>query len=154
MASVSSANNLGALTPITFARSVCVLTWLTIQTGCVTSPPNVCSPGLGAPMLVFDLFFGISTPGRNDLTEAEWQDFRYTTITANLPNGYTVLDASGAWMSPVTRRTINEASRVVVVALPDSAESVAAVNRIRTEYQVRFHQQLVGLTATHTCGSF
>ncbi len=105
-------------------------------------------------MLVFDLFFGRAIPGRNDLTEKEWQDFRDDTITANLPNGYTVLDASGAWMNPITHKTISEASRVVVVALPELPGSLAAINRIKSGYQVRFDQQLVGMTIARACGSF
>jgi Protein of unknown function (DUF3574) len=105
-------------------------------------------------MLVFDLFFGRAISGRQDLTEAEWRQFRDDTITVNLPNGYTVLDGDGAWMNPRTHRTIQEASRVVVVALPETPDGVAAVNRIRTEYQIRFHQQLVGMTVTRACASF
>ena len=105
-------------------------------------------------MLVFDLFFGRTIPGRNDLTEKEWQDFRDNTITANLPNGYTVLDASGAWMNPITHKTISESSRVVVVALPESPGILTAINRIRVRYQVRFDQQVVGMTVIHACGSF
>ncbi len=105
-------------------------------------------------MLVFDLFFGRAIPGRNDLTEKEWQDFRNDTITANLPNGYTVLDASGAWMNPMTHKTISEASRIVVVALPELPDSLAAINRIKAGYQARFDQQRVGMTITRACGSF
>jgi hypothetical protein len=38
--------------------------------------------------------------------------------------------------------------------LPTAPDSLAAVNRIRTEYQVRFRQQLVGMTVEQACGSF
>ena len=41
-----------------------------------------------------------------------------TTVTANLPNGYTVFDANGAWMNPITHRTIREATKMLLVALP------------------------------------
>jgi hypothetical protein len=105
-------------------------------------------------MILVDLFFGRSVAGRGDVTNQEWQSFLDDTVTANLPNGYTVLDAQGAWMNPVTGKTIHEASLVVQVGLPDGAESLAAVNRIRTDYQVRFHQQSVGMMVTRACGSF
>jgi hypothetical protein len=123
-------------------------------TGCAITPGAVCSPGLGEPMLVFDLFFGRSIVRRNDLTEQEWRGFLDDTVTVNLPGGYTVMDASGAWMNPTTRKTITEASIVLVTALPDQPDSLEAVNRIRTAYQARFHQQLVGMTVTRACGSF
>jgi hypothetical protein len=113
-----------------------------------------CAPGMGSPVLVFSLFFGKSIPGRADLTNAEWQQFLDDTVTANLPNGYTAVDASGAWMNPTTRKTSKEASKLLIVALPVTPLSLAAVNRIRNEYQARFQQQLVGMTVEQACGSF
>ena len=76
------------------------------------------------------------------------------TITANLPNGYTILDASGGWMNPVTHKTVKEPTKVLLVALPDVPDSLTAVNRIRTAYQIDFHQQLVGMTIQSGCGTF
>ena len=105
-------------------------------------------------MRMFTLFFGQSISGRNDLTEQEWRAFLDGTVTANLPNGYTVQDAYGAWMNPMTRQTIKEPTKVIIVAMPDSPDSLAAINRIRNDYQIRFHQQSVGMTASPTCGSF
>ena len=135
-------------------RAVCLATMIASQAGCAAMPGVACPAGFGQPMQVFELFFGLAIAGRNDLTEKEWQAFMGDTVTANLPDGYTVMDASGAWMNPITHQTTREASRVIVVALPDSPDSLAAVNRIRTTYQVRFHQQLVGMTVTRACGSF
>jgi uncharacterized protein DUF3574 len=109
---------------------------------------------MGPPALVFSLFFGKSIPGRGDLTDAEWGQFLDDTVTANLPNGYTVVDANGAWMNPMTHSTIKEGSKLLMVALPVAPGSLASVNRIRTEYQVRFRQQLVGMTVEQACGSF
>ena len=139
-------------------RSVVRAVWLGAMiaglAGCATTPGAVCSAGLGQPMLVFDLFFGRSIAGRDDLTGREWQGFLDDTVTVNLPGGYTVMDASGAWMNPVTHKTSTEASIVLVTALPDVPGSLDAVNRVRTAYEVRFHQQLVGMTVTRACGSF
>ncbi len=105
-------------------------------------------------MILVDLFFGRAIAGRQDVTNQEWQTFLDDTVTVNLPNGYTVLDAQGAWMNPMTGKTIHEASLVIRVGMPDGAESLAAVGRIRTVYQLRFHQQSVGMTLTRGCGSF
>ncbi len=105
-------------------------------------------------MQMFEMFFGRSIPGRSDLTDQEWRTFLDDTVTMNLPNGYTVQDAYGAWMNPITHKTIREATKVVLAALPDGPDSRAAVDRIRTAYQLRFHQQLVGMTVTQICGSF
>lgn len=120
--------------------------------GCA-GPRPVCAPGTGPPVQVFNLFFGKSIPGRSDLTEAEWQSFLDKTATAYLPNGYTVLDAGGAWMNPITGRTIRQGTKLLLVALPVGAEGIAAVNRVRLEYQDRFRQQLVGMTVVPGCGA-
>ncbi len=105
-------------------------------------------------MLVFDLFFGRAIAGRPDLTEAEWQGFVNDTVSVNLPDGYTVVDGSGAWTNPRSHATVREATRIILVALPDRVDSVSAVERIRAAYDVRFHQQSVGMVVTRGCGAF
>lgn len=123
-------------------------------TACSAPLAPSCASGLGQPMLVFDLFFGEAIQGRADVTGAEWMEFVNATVAANLPEGYTVFDAAGEWTNPRTHRTVKEATKVLLVALPDSPASLAAVNSIRTAYQARFHQQLVGMTVEHACGTF
>ena len=118
------------------------------------TPPRPCSPGLGSPASVFTLYFGQKIPGRGNLTPVEWQAFLDNTITANLPKGYTVYEANGAWMDPTTRKTSHEPTKTLVVALPAEPESLTAINRIRATYQTRFHQQLVGMTVEQACATF
>ena len=119
-----------------------------------TAPEETCAPGVGSPMVIFSLYMGEAIPGRGDLTDKEWQSFLDNTVTANLPNGYTIFDASGAWMNPITSRTIKEPTKLLIVALPQAPASLAAVNRIRAVYQSKFHQQLVGMTVQQGCGVF
>jgi hypothetical protein len=57
-------------------------------------------------------------------------------------------------MNPVTRKTVREATKVLVAALPETPASVAAVERVRQAYQSRFHQQAVGMTVERACGAF
>jgi Protein of unknown function (DUF3574) len=139
--------------PIIVSR-LSMLTIAASLAACVVPGTRSCTAGVESPMLVFNLFFGKSISGRSDLTEDEWQQFLDDTVTANLPDGHTVIDAKGAWMNPVTHRTIKEDSKLLIVALPAASDSLAAVNRVRTEYQVRFRQQLVGMTVEQACGSF
>ena len=119
--------------------------------GCAPAP--IGGPGCSA-MLVFDLFFGRSVPGGGTVDDVAWQGFQDQVITPNLPNGYTILDAHGAWMNPASHRTIQETTKVLIVALPDTQDSRTAVNRVREAYQTQFHQQLVGMTEQPGCGSF
>jgi hypothetical protein len=122
--------------------------------GCGAPSSASCAPGLGTPVEIFTLFLGKAIPGRDDLTDQEWLTFLDNTVTANLPNGYTVWDANGGWMNPVSHQTVKEGTKVLLVALPDAPDSLAAINRIRTAYQVKYQQQLVGMTVEHGCGTF
>jgi len=105
-------------------------------------------------MALFSLFFGRSIPARGEVTERQWAEFLDRVITPNLPNGYTVHDATGAWMNPATQRTIRESTKVLIVALPDVPDSMMAISRIRNAYQVQFRQHRVGMTVRQACGSF
>lgn len=134
-------------------RLICVLSL--VLAACVTSPPaTVCAPGLGEPMLAYELFFGRTVPARADVTEGEWTAFIEDTVTPALPDGFTVFDARGAWHSTRAGRTIHQTSKVILVALPDTPASQEAVNRVRSAYKSRFNQQLVGMIVQPTCATF
>src|ERR1700710_131181 len=113
-----------------------------------------CQPGAGQPMRIFDLYFGRSVTGRAEVSDKEWREFRDQVITPALPNGYTVRDGQGAWMNPRSRTTIAESTKILTVALPDAPDSLLPINRIRTVWQRRFHQYVVGMTVTTGWVSF
>ncbi|HVC63379.1 MAG TPA: DUF3574 domain-containing protein [Acetobacteraceae bacterium] len=119
-----------------------------------TARVRSCPVAEGTPLVVFELFFGRSIQGRGEVGHRAWDDFLERVVTPNLPNGYTVSDAIGAWMNPATSRTIRERTKVLLAALPDDAGSAAAIARIRHAYDVRFHQMQVGMTVAAVCGSF
>ena len=121
--------------------------------------PMICAPGTGSAITLYTLYFGQSVPGRGPVTDAEWQGFLAASVTPNLPDGYTVWNAGGAWMNPKTLTTISESTKVLAAALPTGDGGtgdggLAAVNRVRAAYQTTFHQQSVGMTAEPVCGSF
>lgn len=113
-----------------------------------------CPAAFGGPLLMFHLFLGRSMPPFGEVTDGEWDKFANQIVTPALPNGYTVYDATGAWMSPASGKTIRERTKVLMAALPDTPGSIAAVKRISNDYRVKFHQQVVGMTVTPACGSF
>jgi hypothetical protein len=113
-----------------------------------------CQPYGGHAMRIFDLYFGRSVSGRAAISDTEWRDFRDRVITPALPDGYTVLDGQGAWRNPHSNTTISEATKILVVALPDAPESQSVINGIRSNWEHRFHQYVVGMTVQTGCGSF
>lgn len=113
-----------------------------------------CPASSGRPLLVFELFLGRSMPPFGEVTGSDWNAFVNQVVTPALPHGFTVYDAVGSWMSPVSRKTIYERTKVLMTALPDSPGSIVTVERIRNDYRKMFHQRVVGMTVTQTCGSF
>jgi hypothetical protein len=116
-------------------------------TACTPSLP--CARLGGAPMLEYQLFFG-----RTSVADQAWSDFVADTVTANLLDGFTVLDGEGQWMNPASRRISHERTTIIVVAVPDTATSAAAIAMVKDAYLRRFHQQSVGTIAHPVCGAF
>lgn len=129
--------------------ATCLL--LPLLSGC--GAPH-CPPAAGQTMQIYNLYFGRSVASRAEVSDKEWREFRDQVITPALPNGYTVLDGQGAWMNPRSRATLAEATKILVVALPDAPDSLGLINRIRSAWRHRFHQYVVGMTVQTGCGSF
>jgi hypothetical protein len=137
-----------------FARVIAVCL-ITVIGGCA-QPPAVssCASAGGAPMLEYVLFFGRGIAGRSPLTDQEWTDFTAQVVTPHLPDGFTSLDAEWQWMNPTTHRIIKERTKVIVVALPDTAAGASAIAAIKDAYRAQFHQQSVGTSVHQACGAF
>lgn len=117
------------------------------------SPPAPCTHS-GASMLEYHLFFGRDIPGRSPLTDAEWADFAARVVTPNLPDGFTAFDAFGQWMNPASHRISAESTKVLIIAVPDTPASEAAIRAIEDAYKAEFHQQSVGTTVAPVCAAF
>ena len=100
-------------------------------------------------MLEYHLFFG-----RAEVTDQAWFAFTTDIVTPNLPAGFTTLDASGQWQNPATHRIVAEATKVLIVAVPDTPASAAAISTIENAYKSKFHQQSVGTTVAPVCAAF
>jgi hypothetical protein len=105
-------------------------------------------------MVEYHLFFGRGIPGRVPLTDAEWTDFATRVVTPNLPDGLTAFDAYGQWMNPATHRISGDPTKVIIVAVPDTPASAAAIKAVGDAYKSEFHQQSVGITVAPVCAAF
>ena len=133
-------------------RLVALLLLGSLLGGCAND--LACGAGTGTPMLVAQLFFGRTVPGRSNVSNAEWDRFVDEVVVPALPAGFTALDADGAWMNPATGVTSREQTKVLIAAVPDTAGSIDAIARVRRAYASTFHQQLVGMTIRRECASF
>lgn len=105
-------------------------------------------------MQVYELFFGRSIAQSTPVADQEWNAFLDRVIAPNLPDGFTVLDASGAWLSPKGHSVMREPTKLLLVALPDTADALARIQHIRSAYQRQFHQELVGMIVQPGCAAF
>ena len=106
------------------------------------------------PMQVAELFFGRSIAGREPLSEAEWMQFSATTLSAEFPDGFTVVDGKGQWRDPASGRTLAEDTKIVIAAGgigPAFARHVAAA---ADTYKKAYRQQSVGILVHDACGAF
>jgi hypothetical protein len=127
---------------------------LCVLTAACTEPPPSCTHVGGTPMLEYHLFFGRDIAGRPPLTDPEWADFAARVVTAQLPDGFTEFDAEGQWMNPVTHHISRDPTKVIIVAVPDTPATVAAIATVKDANRARFHQQSVGTTVAPVCAAF
>ena len=111
-------------------------------------PALQCS-GAQKPWVVADLLFG-----RSHVSEANWARFLATEVTPRFPDGFTVLDATGQWREPGGQKISRERSKLLMIAVPPSADNDERLQKIIEAYKARFKQQSVGLIIRSACVSF
>jgi hypothetical protein len=120
--------------------------------GCTTVQATHCAGG--AAQLRVELIFGRSIKGGGTVSESAWRRFLDEEVTPRFPDGFTVLDARGQWRSLGAARITKEASKVLVVALPDEAGRRARIEEVAAAYKARFRQQSVVSLLSPSCVAF
>lgn len=120
--------------------------------GCATFQAPACPAGQ-EPMRTAQLFFGQNIGGKPGVSQAEFQKFVDEELTPRFPGGLTVLDGGGQWKGD-ENRLIREASKVVVLVLPDGLQASLKVNEVRRAYKARFKQDSVLLVTQAACVDF
>ncbi len=133
-------------------RRIAALILLILCTGCA-SRNGECWDGTN-PMLVAELFFGRNIGENPGVDDAAWTSFLRDTLTPRFADGLTVLDATGAWRDPETGATGQEASKLVIIAMPDRPAAYEALTAVMDAYKRRFDQRSVGLLLDRRCGAF
>ena len=106
------------------------------------------------PMLVTQLFFGLSVKGRGPVTRREWTAFVRQNVTPRFPAGFTVYEAEGQWLDPVSHVAVRENSKVMIIAAEDTAEVRTKIAEVSDLYRKAFHQQSVGVITRRECAAF
>jgi hypothetical protein len=128
---------------------------LLVSLAACTSPAAHACKAVGAqPAVMATLFFGRTAPDRADVSDAEWAQFARQHMTARFPDGFTVLDGTGQWRDPATRRIVTERTKIVLIAADPGRDFAARLKGLAAAYQSAFHQESVGVMLTEGCAAF
>ena len=88
----------------------------------------------------YRIFCGMSH-NNGVVSEAEWEQFCEDYVTAEFPEGYTTMRATGYWKSDDAPATMREDSRIIMVMA--SSDAKENVRRIAQQYRRLFNQEAV-----------
>lgn len=117
---------------------------------CGTMLSPTCAPG--EEHAVHDLlYFGTAMP-EGSVSAGEWNRFLADTVTPRFPDGLTVWPAQGQWRG-ANGQPVQEASWVLSLVHPESAEADRAIAEVVAEYKARFRQEAVLRVKSYACMS-
>ncbi len=95
------------------------------------------------------LYFGLSRP-KGSVSELEWQIFLRDEVTRRFPDGLTVWEAEGQWLTP-TGSIDHEQSKVLLLVHADTAAARQSVQAVIQAYRKAFDQQSVLWESSRVC---
>jgi len=94
-----------------------------------------------APQIRTTLYFGLSRP-KGSVSELEWQIFLRDEVTKRFPDGFTVWQAEGQWLTP-DGSIDREQSKVLLLVHADTPAARQSVQAVIQSYRKSFDQQSV-----------
>jgi hypothetical protein len=124
-------------------------------TGCANQspPPSACLLPNQQTYVAIDLYFGRAIGRTGHVTDAQWARFVARALAPRFPNGFTVLDANGAWRDPTTGQVTREPSKLVRILAPPDGSLANRVQQVADTYRRDFAQQSVGIVSKSVCGA-
>jgi Protein of unknown function (DUF3574) len=101
------------------------------------------------PQIRTTLYFGLSRP-KGSVSELEWQIFLRDEVTKRFPDGFTVWQAEGQWLTPVGSID-REQSKVLLLVHADTAAARQSVQAVIQSYRKAFDQQSVLWESARVC---
>jgi hypothetical protein len=122
-------------------------------TGCATVEPAPACPAGQERLRTAQLFFGRNVGAQPSVTEADFRKYVDEELTPRFPDGLTVMDGDGQWRGP-ENQLFREASKVVLIVLPERGGVSDRIEAARAAYKARFKQDSVLLITQPACVSF
>ena len=105
--------------------------------------------GSSAAQIRTTLYFGLSRQ-KGSISELEWQLFLRDEVTRRFPEGLTVWQAEGQWLTPAGSID-REQSKVLLLVHADTTEARQSVQTVIQAYRKAFDQQSVLWESSRVC---
>jgi hypothetical protein len=132
-------------------RTIASIILLGLLSACSSLPARNCKAN--EQFEVQDTMYFGTGASNGVVTNAEWTSFLATTITPRFPQGLTVLDASGQWLS-ANGTLAHEATHVLQIVHPSNDHNDALIAEIISAYKMQFKQESVLRVTVNACISF
>ena len=132
-------------------KSLLVPCLAAILAGCAHRAPVPVSSAANAPTLSGDpadpgqtsgwvdtrLYFGLGPADHMDqgISEARWREFLDREVTPRFPDGLSVIDVYGQWLSKGQSAPKRLRSKVLIIDYPDGQENRAKIDAIRLAWK-------------------
>ncbi len=121
---------------------------LTGSTAAGTAPTlsgDSAHPGRTAGWVDTRLYFGLGPADHPEggVNEARWREFLDKEVTPRFPDGLSVADVYGQWLSKGQREPERLRSKVLIIDYQDSQENREKVDAIRAAWKKMTHDQSV-----------
>jgi hypothetical protein len=130
-----------------------LLVALTLSLAACQPPPGPACPAGTEAWDRVELFFGREIPGGGTVGETDWQAYVQDVLSPAFPDGLTVLEGQGRWLSPTGEHFV-ENSFVVYIFLPADSTEARRVDDVTAVYKDRFKQETVLYTHSRACLAF
>ncbi|EGD80826.1 hypothetical protein PTSG_01412 [Salpingoeca rosetta] len=99
-----------------------------------------------------EMLFGLSVQNKHgttvrNITEAEFERFMALSVLPRFPNGTTVTNATGSYLSRVTHTDVRERSKYLLVYHPDTPVFAERIQAITQDYMRDYQQESVLYTS-------
>ncbi|MCD9030620.1 DUF3574 domain-containing protein [Luteimonas sp. Y-2-2-4F] len=92
-------------------------------------------PALATGWLRSELYFGVGPDGDAPVDPAGWREFLDREVTPRFPDGLSVFDAYGQWLSREQATPGRLRSKLLVILHPDTPEHRARIDAIRVAWK-------------------
>ena len=119
------------------------LIWALALAAC--APRAAVTTGLGPTPTVFvadRLYLGRGIPGGGEVSDSALAAFMREVVTPRFPDGLTVFHTEGQWRDP-SGEVVRERGLVLEIMHPRGQPGDSLIQRVATEYRVRFNQDAV-----------